>query len=57
VQNFVAPFAEYHGHEEPASIRSNNGVFGAVDAATVYNFCCAEGSNPRTVRLAAKFVF
>jgi len=44
-------------YDEPASIRTNSGVFGAVDAATVVNFCCAEGSNPRTIQIFAKYVF
>jgi hypothetical protein len=44
-------------YEEPASIRTNSGVFGAVDAGTVVNFCCSPGSNPRTIQLAAKYIF
>jgi hypothetical protein len=44
-------------YDEPASIRTNSGVFGAVDAATVFNFCCSPGSNPRTIQLAAKYAF
>lgn len=44
-------------YDQPASIRTNSGVFGAADAGTVYNFCCGEGSNPRTIQLAAKYSF
>lgn len=47
----------YKHYDEPASIRTNSGVFGAVDAATVQNVGLAEGSNPRTVQLSAKYVF
>ena len=43
-------------YEQPASIRTNSGVFGNVDPATVVNFA-AEGSNPRTVQLSAKVSF
>jgi hypothetical protein len=43
-------------YEQPASIRTNSGVFGNVDPATVVNFA-AEGSNPRTMQLSAKFSF
>jgi hypothetical protein len=42
--------------EQPASARINSGVFGIVDPATVNNFV-AEGSNPRTMQLSAKFSF
>jgi hypothetical protein len=42
--------------EQPASARINSGVFGNVDPATVVNFV-AEGSNPRTMQLSAKFSF
>ena len=43
-------------YEEPASIRTNSGVFGNIDPATVVNFV-AEGSSPRTMQLSAKFSF
>jgi hypothetical protein len=43
-------------YEEPASIRTNSGVFGNIDPATVVNFV-AEGSNPRTMQLSAKISF
>ena len=42
--------------EQPASIRTNSGVFGNIDPATVIDYV-AEGSNPRTVQLSAKFSF
>ena len=42
--------------EQPASARINSGVFGNVDPLTVVNNV-AEGSNPRTMQLAAKFYF
>jgi hypothetical protein len=44
-------------YDEPASIRTNSSVFGAVDAATVENFCCSPGSNPRTIQLSGKYSF
>ena len=43
-------------YEEPASIRTNSGVFGNIDPATVNNYV-AEGSSPRTMQLSAKFAF
>ena len=43
-------------YEEPASIRTNSGVFGNIDPATVENFV-APGSSPRTMQLCAKFSF
>jgi hypothetical protein len=43
-------------YEEPASIRTNSGVFGNIDPATVVN-SAAEGSNPRTMQLSAKISF
>ena len=43
-------------YEQPASIRTNSGVFGNIDPATVVNFV-AEGSNPRTMQLSAKISF
>jgi hypothetical protein len=42
--------------EVPASIRTNSGVFGNIDPATVVNFV-AEGSSPRTMQLSARFSF
>jgi len=45
-----------HHFEEPASIRTNSGVFGNIDPATVVNYV-AEGSSPRTMQLSAKFSF
>ena len=44
-------------YDEPASIRTNSGFFGAVDAGTVFNVCCSPGSNPRTIQLSAKYLF
>jgi hypothetical protein len=44
-------------YDQPASIRTNSGFFGILDAGTVYNICCSPGSNPRTIQLAAKFIF
>ncbi|MGB7846269.1 MAG: TonB-dependent receptor [Candidatus Acidiferrum sp.] len=44
-------------YDEPASIRTNSGFFGLVDAGTVFNICCSPGSNPRTIQLSAKFAF
>lgn len=44
-------------YDEPASNRTNSGVFGAVDALTVVNFGRAEGSSPRTIQLSAKYAF
>jgi hypothetical protein len=44
-------------YDQPASIRTNSGVFGAVDAGTVENFGFAAGSNPRTIQLSAKYTF
>jgi hypothetical protein len=44
-------------YEQPASARINSGVFGVVDPQTVVNFGLAEGSNPRTMQLSAKFSF
>jgi hypothetical protein len=44
-------------YDQPASIRTNSGVFGAVDAGTVFNICCSPGSNPRTIQLSAKYTF
>ena len=43
-------------YEEPASIRTNSGVFGNIDPATVVN-SVAEGSNPRTMQISARFSF
>ena len=45
-----------HHYEQPASIRTNSGIFGNVDPATVFNNV-AEGSSPRTMQLSAKFSF
>jgi hypothetical protein len=44
-------------YDQPASIRTNSGVFGAVDAATVVNAGLVEGSSPRTMQLSAKYTF
>lgn len=44
-------------YDEPASNRTNSGVFGALDALTVVNFGRAEGSNPRTIQLSGKYIF
>ena len=44
-------------YDEPASNRTNSGVFGAVGALTVVNFGRAEGSSPRTIQLSAKYIF
>ena len=43
--------------EQPASARINSGIFGSVDPLTVVNAGLAEGSNPRTMQLSAKFSF
>ena len=44
-------------YDQPASIRTNSGVFGAVDAGTVENVGLLPGSNPRTIQLSAKYTF
>jgi hypothetical protein len=44
-------------YDQPASIRINSGVFGAVDAGTVENYGYGAGSNPRTIQLSAKYSF
>lgn len=44
-------------YDQPASIRTNSGYFGIVDAGAVWNICCVAGSNPRTIQLTAKYVF
>lgn len=47
----------YKHYDQPASNRTNSGVFGAIDAGTVLNSGLAEGSNPRTIQLSAKYSF
>ena len=47
----------YKRYDQPASIRINSGFFGNANAGTIYNICCSPGSNPRTIQLAAKYVF
>lgn len=44
-------------YDEPASNRTNSGVFGIADALTVVNFGRAEGSSPRTIQLSGKLSF
>jgi hypothetical protein len=47
----------YKHYDQPASIRTNSGVFGAIDAATVENAGLVAGSSPRTIQLSAKYTF
>ena len=44
-------------YDQPASIRTNSGVFGVVDAGTVANVGLVPGSFPRTIQLALKYAF